>query len=269
MSAPISSSWVLAATRYSIRINSCPTSFAEVSSPSGRQGRERRPHGFGVARALPIERSLRLALPSWLKDPFRGLATRPNTTVLDLIDTAFLAENQPTGQYPEPPLTSAPSLTQHIAIASTREARRVRINEIQEAEFAYRGIGVSYPYLDRSLVGFITSIPPVLRPFDGAAKTLVRRGFADRLPASVLNRRAKSVANDYLDRVFTRLAAAYRLRYPVVTHAASTYLNTDRYERALGALDVSVTTRPERTALWNAWTLMLWLDGFDRYRMKA
>ena len=224
---------------------------------------------FGISRALSVERSLRLWLPPWFKDPLRGLVNRPNTTVLDLIDTAFLAENQPPGLSADPPLASAPSLTQHMAVASTREARRVLTNENQEAEFAYRGIGVSYPYLDRSLVDFVTSLPPALRPFDGSTKTLVRSGFAGRLPASVLDRRSKSVANDYLDQVFTRLGAVYRLRYPTVTHAATAYLSSERYERALEASDSNLTTRPERTALWNVWTLMLWLDGFARYRTKT
>ena len=148
---------------------------------------------------------------------------------------------------------------------STRDPLRCLVNESQESEYAHRGVSVTYPYLDRSLVEFVASIPPQERPFDGSAKTLVRQGFSGHLPDSVLGRRAKSVADPYLAKVFARLSNDYRHRYPTVPYAAAEYVAEHSYTELVSRLDSEATNPSERDALWRMWTVMVWLENFESY----
>jgi asparagine synthetase B (glutamine-hydrolysing) len=150
-------------------------------------------------------------------------------------------------------------------MASLWHPRRTLFNEAQEADYAHHGVDVSYPYLDRNLVEFVTSLPPSARPVDGHTKTLVRQGFADRLPASVLHRTEKTLADTYLADVFDRLAASYAERYRVVSEPAAAFLDQALYTDAMAAVNASAASSSVRGQLWNAWMLMQWLDGLARY----
>ncbi len=223
---------------------------------------------YGIPRALLVERSLRLASPAGLKRPVRRMrarrAERGSRLVAEalVVSDARLADQTPATSPP------APSETQRLVVASTVELLRVIINEHQEAEYAYGGVDVSYPYLDRSIIEFLATVPPRHRPFDGSSKALARHAFSERLPASVLERRDKSFADEYLATVFDRLAVEYRTRYPTVSDSAQPYLDPSRYTSLIGRFEDGTMTRSDRTALWNAWTLMLWLDGLSRYDQR-
>ncbi len=143
---------------------------------------------------------------------------------------------------------------------------RCLLNEVQSAEYRWHGIDVSYPFLDRSLLEFIATVPPPLRPFDGSSKAITRQAFAGFLPSSVLDRRTKTTAGRYLDGVFESVAPEYRTRYPAITDLAEAFLDRSRYANALSLSPTDTATRSDRDALWNAWTLMQWLGGLARYR---
>lgn len=158
-----------------------------------------------------------------------------------------------------------PSVTQVGVVASTQHPSIAWINEVQEAVYASRGLDLSQPFLDRTVVEYVASLSPAHRPFDGRSKTLVRNGFSGWLPPSVLDRRTKTVADDCLDVLFSRHGARYRDRYPEVSDAALDYLDNERYVELLARTDTEHPNSLDRESLWNAWTLMAWLDGLARY----
>ena len=127
------------------------------------------------------------------------------------------------------------------------------------------GLGVTHPYLDRAVVEFIAWIPVRNRPFAGRSKTLVRSGFQDSLPASVLNRRYKTVANNYFDHVFAAQAGQYHDRYPAVGGVAGAFVDASHYTSLLDLLEAGTVDRNTRDSLWAAWTTMMWLDGLSLY----
>ena len=215
-----------------------------------------------VPRFLPAGRSIGSIAPARLKGLVRR-RSRPRSTNLASADLVAAHQSQETD-----PRTAAPyarSLTQQIAERSTRSPLRALINESQEAEFSHEGIGVTYPFMDRHVVEFLASIPPRLRPIDGSNKALLRMAYADRLPPTILDRRTKTVADTYLSVVFDRLMLGYRSRYPDIAHHASAYIDRNRYSDLMQRAAAHELSGHDRRGLWDAWTLMLWLDGFSRY----
>lgn len=219
----------------------------------------------GTPVALPVEKSIRLALPPRLRRSLRRVLGIPAGQRPTLMNAAFVSSIAPVELEEVADLQLAPSHTLQLVLGSTRDARRILLNEAQHAEYAYGGVDVSYPYLDRHLVEFIASVHPNDRPFDGRTKTLVRQGFVGLLPPSVLDRRTETIVDDYLDAQFLRLARTFRQRYPSVSEPALRYLDTARYADALSQLESGGTDRYVRESLWYAWMLMLWLDGFGAY----
>ncbi len=159
-----------------------------------------------------------------------------------------------------------PSLTQDGVVGATQHPSVVWVNEVQEAAYASRGLSLTQPYFDRTLIEFVASIPPRDRPFDGRSKALVRVGFREWLPSSVINRRTQAFADDYLDVQFARLGADLRDRYPTVPEAALRYFDPQHYAGLLRDIEIDPPGFATRETLWAAWTVMLWLDGLDRYR---
>ena len=222
----------------------------------------------GWPTVAPLKKSVRRAIPGAVKQPIRrhiGDRLAPRGV---LARTGTSLARHLTGSPQQDTTIDAPSHSQRLAVASTRSPRRVSINESQEAVFAYHGVSASYPLLDRSVVECVSSIPPSEWPFDGSTKSLARQAFAGVLPASVVERRTKTLATSYHDIVFGRLARDYRLRYPEVSEAALGYIDPARYRSALQRLDGGRTDHQSQSAIWDAWTLMLWLDGLERYANK-
>ncbi len=130
-----------------------------------------------------------------------------------------------------------PSLTQSGVVSASLHPLLTWINEVQEAQYASRGIGLSQPYLDKDLVEFVASLPVGDRPYDGRSKSLTRAAFSGSLPASVLNRRTKTVADEYLNALLDVHGKQYRNRYPEVSEVARPYLDSRRYAQLLDAWD--------------------------------
>jgi hypothetical protein len=93
----------------------------------------------------------------------------------------------------------------------------------------------------------------------------VRSGFAGLLPDTVLNRTTKTIADEYLDQLFVRHGAEYRQRFPGVSDAALPYLDPVRYGVLLAASTADPPGYVVRESIWNAWTLMAWLDVLRRF----
>jgi hypothetical protein len=158
------------------------------------------------------------------------------------------------------------TLTQTAPVAAAVHPSVAWVNEIQEAQYASRGIDLSHPYFDRQLIEFVASLPPRSHPFEGTTKPLTRRAFTDHLPESVLTRRTKTVADDYLDHIFVSHARQYRERYSNIPPSAQDFFDNRRYSTLLGRVDSGHVDFATRESLWSAWTVMAWLDGFDRYK---
>ena len=206
------------------------------------------------------------AVPTVLKRSVRRVLPRPPPLPDSLIRSEVWQALAADGFEPAPFEFDFPSLTQVGVIGSTLHPSIAWINEAQEAVYASQGLDLSQPYLDRILVEFVASIPPGARPFDGRTKTLVRQGFASYLPTSVINRRTKTIADDYLDVLFTRHAEHYTERYPTMSDSARPFLDADRYTTLLAETGGGARSFHTRESLWSAWTLMAWLDGLSRYR---
>ena len=147
--------------------------------------------------------ALRTALPEAVKAPLRRLRRRPTESRGLLSEEAWrwyqhTAPDEVTTDF------GFPSDTQNLTVAATRHPLVVWSNEMQEAEYASRGIDLSHPYLDKELVEYVASVGVRDRPFDGRTKILMRDGFGDRLPESVTSRRDKTYADDYLDSLFSQ-----------------------------------------------------------------
>jgi asparagine synthase (glutamine-hydrolysing) len=132
--------------------------------------------------------------------------------------------------------------------------RGLAVREYQEALFAARGLEVSHPYLDRTLVEFVASIPPTQRPIRLGNKALIRTAFAAHLPDSVLSRTTKTVANTWIDEVVATQAPWFTARFPTVPDNATTFIDPDTYRTAI----TPPLDSPE--TLWQPWSLMLWLE---------
>ena len=161
-----------------------------------------------------------------------------------------------------------PMLTQTAPVAAAVHPSVAWVNELQEAQYASTGIDLSHPYFDRQLIEFVASLPPRAHPFEGSTKPLTRRAFADHLPESVLTRHTKTVADDYLDHIFVLHARQYRERYPNLSPLAQAFFDNGRYLTLLSRADSGRLDFTTRESLWSAWTVMAWLDGFDRYKEK-
>jgi hypothetical protein len=152
-----------------------------------------------------------------------------------------------------------PSTTQNLVVAYTSAPRLVQNLEYDEVVYAHSGLAISHPFLDRRVVEYVASIPVEIRPYDGRTKILARKGFADALPPSVLNRRSVTLADSYLDVIVAQHATELRARYPVVPTAAEPFIDQVRYAAEMDAI---AATTPEygNGSLWRAWMLMIWLD---------
>ena len=208
--------------------------------------------------------SVRAALPTGFKQRVRSFRGRPDVPTGSLIRPDVWHGLRTQALQSSPTDYGFESLTQNLMISYTRAPRLVQVLEHGEERHARSGLDVSHPFLDRTLVEYVASIPIAARPSDGRTKTLARTAFADRLPESVLNRRTPTYANGYLDTIVARLQPCFRDRYPNVSDAAKPFLDEEAYR---SRLEVAVTDRPAWGGglLWSAWTLMAWLDQIDRY----
>ncbi len=219
-------------------------------------------------RGIPIRStlvpSLKSVLPESIKAPLLRLRRRPAVTPGLLSDEAW---EQYRGATPTETPTDFgfPSDTQNLTVAASRHPLVVWSNEMQEAEYASLGLDVSHPYLDQGLVEFVASVAVNDRPFDGRTKVLMRDGFGDRLPPSVTSRRDKTYADDYLDMLFVGQLPAIREQYPQVPSGAVAFVDAERYQSALAVVDQTGIDSDLREQIWDAWTLMSWLDGLVRY----
>ena len=211
---------------------------------------------------------LRDALPDEFKRTIRGLLPKWGSSARTLIRPELWKSLASEPIEFAPFEFDFPSLTQVGAIASTQHPSIAWINEAQEAVYASRGLDLSQPYLDRTVVEYVASLSPARRPFDGRSKILVRNGFSDWLPPSVLERRTKTVADDYLDVLFALHGTHLRDRYPGVSDAALDYLDDGRYVELLNATNIEHPGSLNRESLWSAWMLMAWFDGLTRYRQS-
>ena len=219
-------------------------------------------------RGIPLRSAvlpgLRTALPETVKVPLRRLRRRPAFAPGLLADRAW-EEYQRAA--PSEPATDFgfPTDTQNLTIAASRHPLIVWSNEMQEAEYASRGLELSHPYLDKVLVEYVASIAPSNRPFDGRTKILMRDGFTDHLPSSVTSRRDKTYADDYLDALFTSHLPEIRRRYPEVPTVADDFVDPPRYRAALASVDNAGIDATLREQIWDVWTLMTWLDNLGSY----
>ena len=129
----------------------------------------------------------------------------------------------------------------------------------------HHGLDVSHPFFDRELAEFVLSIDPVDLPYDGRSKTVLRQGFADHLPPSVLARRTKTLSDEYLEVSLTPLRAAYRNRYPEVPADAHGYIDPGAYQQALSRFDDQRLDSIGHLALVRAWLLFSWIEGLGGY----
>ena len=211
-------------------------------------------------------RSARTALPTRMKSIVHRLTPPRNRPSHSLIELDLWNERQDMPVVSQRIDFGFPSVTQNLAIADGQNGLAVWGNDSLEAAFSYQGLGLSHPFLDRSVVEFVASIRVLDRPFDGRTKTFLRSGFSGALPASVLDRPRATSFDEYLEGVFVHHAPSYRDRYPTVSDAAEPYLDTSRYRLTMEALGSGALNREQRYGLWSAWRLMAWLDGLGRYR---
>ena len=109
-----------------------------------------------------------------------------------------------------------PTWTQYGIIAATQSPGVAWHFEGFNALLARQGASLTAPFLDRTLVEFLAGVHPIDRPFDGRTKTLVRTGFHDRLPASVLGRAHGTTADEYLATSLRAQAPAFTDAFPSV-----------------------------------------------------
>jgi hypothetical protein len=138
-------------------------------------------------------------------------------------------------------------------------------HELLEPTYAREGIELANPYLDRALCNFVMSISPTEYPYDGSSKPLARIAFTGVLPEAILQRRSKTGMNAYLSEAFSMHSIPFRDRFPVVSEKAAPFMSETWYASALDALDSDAATPDVRWPLWSAWTLMMWLEDFNRY----
>jgi hypothetical protein len=213
-----------------------------------------------------ITGGLKDAIPESLEGPLRTVLRRRGDRSENLIRADVWASLSEASLCRFPVDFDFPTYTQVASVAAVLRPSISWLNEVQEAEYASAGVDLTQPYLDRSVIEFVASIPVSDQPVDGRTKPFIRRGFANYLPSSVLNRRTKTVAEDYLDHMFVSHASAYRERYPVLLPPAEEFLDADRYLDLLCCVDMGQVDFSTRESLWSAWTVMAWLEGLDRYR---
>ncbi|MEE9415071.1 MAG: asparagine synthase-related protein [Acidimicrobiales bacterium] len=159
------------------------------------------------------------------------------------------------------------SITQNMIISYTNFPGMSLAIELLESLAAHRGLEMTHPFLDRELAEFAASISTNERPFDGRWKTLIRQGFDQHMPNSVLNRTRKTMFSDSVTASWQRHCGEFQNRFTQVTPPALRYLDPNRYQTLLAKIDNGTADGPDRDSLWTAWTLMLWLDGLtpERY----
>lgn len=212
--------------------------------------------------------SVRSAIPIALKQRIRSMLTRSDLPSDALIRRDAWEHLQTRSVEENPTRYGFDSPTQNLVIAYTRAPRLTQILEYEEARHARAGLAVTHPFLDRTLVEYVASIPVTDRPFDGRTKTLARVAFADWLPRSVLDRRTATYANRYLDTIVARLQPHFRNRFPTVTDAAVPFLDPETYASRLADTVANPPVWGDGL-LWSAWTLMAWLDRLDRYELPS
>jgi len=115
-----------------------------------------------------------------------------------------------------------------------------------------------YPYLDKKLVEFLSSIPTeqLLRP--GHRRSLMRRALADLLPHEILTRRTKGTASHYIPAALKKYWNELEtiLQSPVLSHFG--YINQEQFLAALIAAKHGYLTpnylRLSRALSWELWT---------------
>ena len=226
-------------------------------------------HTYATWSDLSISRvamgSMREAVPSSVKRRIRSIYDLTAPPADSLVPQELSQRLRTQEIEPSPSDYGYPSLTQNRVVSYTTAAPFAALLEHVETRYARGGLGVSYPFLDRTVVEYVASIPLMDRPFGRRTKSLVRDGFEDWLPRSVVNRRLKVVADDYFDAALGRRYPEFLALYPTVPCAARPYVDADRYDALLRDANESTSVFSSRESLWNAWTIMAWLEQLHQY----
>jgi len=211
--------------------------------------------------------ALRPVAPAGLRRLYRRLHSRqewwpPAWAAPDFVEY-FRACPAP----PVSPHAGFPSRTQDTILRNVQHPEVCWAIEALECRAAERGYLPSHPFLDRSLVEMVLSLPLTERIPGGRWKRLLRDGLADELPPAVRERREKTVFDSYdrflvardwrriRDRVFGGgewLSADY-----VSRHGAE-----ELFERCRVAPGGDARLRHD---LWRVATIELWLRQLGRY----
>lgn len=209
--------------------------------------------GFRLAAARPV-------VPRLLKSIRRRFRPRRSTPERTLVSSELMQIMESIDETAAESDYGLGSRLQNMVMVYSSGPATWALVESFEAKCAFAGLEASHPFLDRTVVECAASVSPDNHPFDGRAKALIREGFGDALPIEVLNRRAKTVFDDFRQVSMESLAPMYRRRFQTVIPVAERYLDAHAYRERLAD-----TSSPNSDDLFAAWLLMEWLESLERY----
>jgi asparagine synthase (glutamine-hydrolysing) len=203
-----------------------------------------------------IWHSAGLLIGSYLPPGMQSRLETGTRKTLDLVNRSFQDRHDILTKY----MGARDDYGYHIPSQRGRsEALAVVVRRISTVVFRRVGaVHATYPYLDRSLVAFLLSLPmdQIARP--GQRRSLMRRSLADIVPAPVLWRKSKRSPDSSLHRGLLRnVEILMRLAdNPVVSQLG--FIDADRFSRSVRAVADGTYSA---TTLGLTVMLELWLRG--------
>lgn len=215
-----------------------------------------------------IYRASRSVVPEAIKRPYRQVRTPRKITMAGWLTPEFADYLK---QQPSAPVLYAPefgSYGQNATLGLLSHPTLYWAIETLELEGCYNGYEARLPYCDRPLVDFVLAIPLKQRLKGEQWRYLQRRGLADCLPATIVERDDQT----YFDLYFMQALADIRPQLdPMLFSSAiwhsSPYICKEQAEKLYHHFS------PEDTeyyslhghALWSIAALEIWLRQLPRY----
>jgi asparagine synthetase B (glutamine-hydrolysing) len=200
---------------------------------------------------------LRQVAPTPVKRTYRRFVPAPEGLQWSLAGRHPLPRQGSRSSISEAPHASR---SQQVLLGDLGHPMVAWINEVHASTFAAHGLDISHPFFDRDLAEFVASIHPLDLPFDGRSKTLVRQGFDERLPRSVLGRRSKTTFDEYLAVCLRQHHDAYAERFAAVPAHSVGFVDTAAYTAALSQFRADQLSASDFAALRRAWHVIAWID---------
>ncbi|MEZ5341307.1 MAG: asparagine synthase-related protein [Acidimicrobiales bacterium] len=213
-----------------------------------------------------LREHLRAAAPSRLKRPLRRLLGSPPTRWNALANPGFRQSHDRAASRLPFSHTGLGSITTNTVADYVSYPSLVWALEDVELVGAAAGVEFSHPFLDRTVVEVVVSIPVARRPLDTRSKALLRDVGEGLVPEHVRTRRAKTVFDRFALAHYHALASPLVRSFPTVPEGLDTFIDRASFATLANSIDKAEMTLAEWAANLNVLAFFRWSQSVQDKR---